>query len=85
MELATAFIVHGEILDTLQSLVSARAFGGKQQLEHDLALNSYDEIGLNILDYNEVYNIIWGLRRGLLHTNHYVLEGLERFYGVRES
>jgi len=85
MDIVLAFIVKGEMLDTFQSAFPPRAFGGKQQLEHNywLKLINVPIIPSIFLD-PPVATVLFGINRIRLHKMGPVLKMLERFYGVRQ-
>jgi hypothetical protein len=81
--LVLAYIVRGEILDTLQRAIPPRAFGGIQRLEHNQTLILMDYTRVLSLDFTAICSLFSGDNRITLHYTDKVVEGLERFYGVR--
>ena len=81
--LVLAYIVRGELLDTLQRAASPRAFGGKQRLEHNQTLILMDYTQVLSLDFTSICSLFSGENRLTLHYMDKVIEGLERLRGIR--
>jgi hypothetical protein len=91
INLALAFYVEGEILDTIQSIAPPRAFGGKQVLNHNWTLNQVTiSVILSLLGGVPGVLAAYLGNRGLLHLMEdsaldgcSVMGALERRYGIR--